>query len=98
MLRTLARPFALILIVSAFWRVWPNTKALFLVLFGGAFSMLLIWFPAKIDEFVFGSWHRGYRIDEHTPAFLIAGFGWFVLLSFVSLLFYSAWLAQLFGM
>ncbi len=42
-------------------------------------ALLLIGFAEQIDEPTFGTWHHGYRIDTHTPAVLIAGFGWILL-------------------
>jgi len=47
--------------------------------FGGC--ILLIWFPEDVNELTLGSWTKGAQIDVPTPAFLIAGFGWAVLLA-----------------
>ena len=43
-------------------------------------ALLLIWFAEQIDDLTFGTWHHGYLIDTHTPAVLIAGFGWILLI------------------
>ena len=42
---------------------------------------LLIWFPEEINSFTLGDWTKGAQINVPTPGYLIAGFGWVVLLA-----------------
>jgi hypothetical protein len=74
------------LIVGRAWVLAMNPVSMTLVV---APLVLLIWFPAQVDDYTYGLWDRGNRIDAHTPAFLISGFGWMVLLLLAVLLFRS---------
>ena len=55
-------------------------SALFGLCLGFAGCLALIWFPEEVNELTLGSWTKGAQIDVPTPAFLIGGFGWVVLL------------------
>jgi hypothetical protein len=77
---TIARALSLALAVLILGRAWmlsmnPVSMALCVVPL-----LVLIWFPAEVDDYTYGLWDRGNRIDTHTPKFLISGFGWMVLL------------------
>jgi hypothetical protein len=81
------RLLSLIVVAAAGLRAWPITNGLWLVTVVSAPCLILIWFPEQIDELTFGAWYRGYRIDSHTPAVLIAAMGWILLVVFGSILF-----------
>jgi hypothetical protein len=82
-----SRVLSVIVTAVAYVSAWPMHTGLWLVTLGCAPLLALIWFPRQIDEFTFGDWYRGYRIDSRTPAVLIAALGWIVLLVFASALF-----------
>jgi hypothetical protein len=42
--------------------------------------LVLIWFPDEVNDYTLGLWIDGYRIENRTPNFMIAGFGWIILL------------------
>lgn len=42
---------------------------------------LLVWFPDEINNLALGEWTRGAQINVPSPPFLIAGFGWVVLIA-----------------
>ncbi len=48
--------------------------------------LALIWFPEEVGEFT-GYVGRGGNIDAPSPAFLVAGFGWFFLVGLPVLLY-----------
>jgi hypothetical protein len=54
----------------------------------------LIWFAERVDEYTFGTWSRGNRIDSHTPPVLIEMFGWVILLLEASIVFYPTWVTR----
>jgi hypothetical protein len=84
---TLSRGLSLVVLVTAYLRAWHIHLGAWYVTLVATPLLILIWFPSEIDEFTFGNWYKGYRIDPHTPAFLIAWFGWIFLLLFALLLF-----------
>jgi hypothetical protein len=47
--------------------------------FFGSIGLLLIWFPAEVNEYTLGLWYAGYKIESPTPAWLIATAGWLLL-------------------
>lgn len=65
-------------------------------LLGFAPPLILIWFPGRVDEYTFGTWHKGYRIDSHTPARMIAIVGWVLLLLEASVIFDAGWASRFF--
>jgi hypothetical protein len=44
-----------------------------------AIAVVLIWFPEEVDEYTLGLWYAGYKIETHTPAWMIAAVGWLLL-------------------
>jgi len=66
---------ALGVIVWATWSIAPGLAVL-----KATVPLILIWFPYFVDDVTYGTWAHGYRIDSHTPAFLIAAVGWVLLL------------------
>lgn len=88
---TVSRSLSLAVLAAAYARAWHIGLSPWFVTLGAAPLLLLIWFPSEVDEFTFGAWYQGYRIDSHTPPVLIAWFGWILLLLFTGLLF-SPWL------
>jgi hypothetical protein len=78
---TLSVPRALSLAVVGvlYLRVWQIGLSGWYVTLCVVPMLVLIWFPNEVDELTFGIWYQGYRIDSHTPAFLIAAFGWIFL-------------------
>src|SRR5271165_3857175 len=89
-----SRSLSIVVAVAALYRVWPNPSALLRVALIMAPPMVLIWFPEQIDEYTFGTWHRGYRIDAHTPPAMIAMFGWVILLFEASIIFDPTWVMR----
>jgi hypothetical protein len=79
----------LVIILADLWRAMPSHDLLWAVVLCDGVAAGLIFFAKQIDEITFGTWQRGYQIDRHTPPFLIAGFGWVLLLSFSALLFFG---------
>lgn len=89
-----SRSLSIIVAAAALYRVWPNAAALLRVAIIMALPIVLIWFPEQVDEYTFGTWHRGYRIDAHTPPAMIAMFGWVILLLEASIVFDPAWVMR----
>jgi hypothetical protein len=85
---TLSRSLSLAVLAIAYLRAWHIHPGLWYVTLTAVPLLLLIWFSTEIDEFTFGNWYYGYRIDPHTPPTFIAWFGWIFLLLFTALLFY----------
>ena len=84
---TLSRGLSLLVLATAYLRAWHIHFSAWYVTLFAAPLLLLIWFPAQIDDYTFGAWYHGYRIDSHTPGVIIASFGWISLLLIVLLLF-----------
>ena len=42
--------------------------------------LVLIWFPDEVNDYTVGLWIDSYKIENPTPPFMIAGFGWILLL------------------
>jgi len=84
------RLVALLLIGADVWRAWSNRRVVVAILLCAAVALLLICFAAEIDEFTFGSSTSPMRrIDTHTPPWLIACFGWLLLLGISALVFFG---------
>jgi hypothetical protein len=79
-MRLTSRTLALLIVAVSMWRVWSVVHGPWYVVFCFVVPMILIWFPDQIDDMTFGTWDRGNQINVHTPAFLIVGFGWVILL------------------
>lgn len=56
-------------------------NAIFALLLVLLVSLAMIWFPKELNDLSFGGWHKGMQIDQKTPEFMIAGFGWIVLVA-----------------
>jgi hypothetical protein len=76
----IGRGLAIAIVLAAGLRVWMLDHRLWFAAFVLGFPLILIWFPEEIDDLSFGTWDRGNQINVHTPAFLIAAFGWAILL------------------
>jgi hypothetical protein len=87
-----SRSLTLVLTAATLLRIWPNSLFLLLAVIP---PIILIWFPEQVDEFTFGLWDRGNRIDSHTPPLMISIFGWVILLLEASIVFYPRWLPNL---
>src|SRR4029079_7212046 len=98
MMRATSRALSLLLVLASLWRAWPDSLLIWYVMLIGGPGLVMIWFPALVDDLFFGTWHEGYRIDAHTPAFLIAAVGWVLLLVDMSFVFDPALISRLFGM
>ena len=94
--RLVSRLLALVVAVAAMLRVLPNSSNLVRVLLAVALPTILIWFPEQVDEYTFGTWYKGNRIDSHTPPLMIAIFGWTILLLEASVIFDPAWIMRFF--
>jgi hypothetical protein len=76
----IGRGLAIAIVAAASLRVWMLDHQLWFAAFVLGLPLILIWFPEEIDDLSFGTWDRGNQINVHTPAFLIAAFGWGILL------------------
>jgi hypothetical protein len=79
----------LFIVLADLWRAVPNVDRVWAVIICDAAAAGLIFFSNEIDDLTFGTTQRGYQIDSHTPPFLIAGFGWLLLLGVSALLFFG---------
>jgi len=89
-----SRSLSIIVAVVVLYRMWPNRDGLLSIAIAMAAPLLLIWFPDTIDEYTFGSWDKGNRIDRHTPPVMIAMFGWVILLLEASIVFDPNWVTR----
>ena len=46
------------------------------------------------DEYTFGTWDKGNRIDRHTPPVMIVMFGWVILFLEASIVFDPDWVTR----
>jgi len=89
-----SRSLSIIVAVAVLYRMWPNKNGLLSIAIAMTAPLLLIWFPARIDEYTFGTWDKGNRINVHTPAIMIALFGWVILLLEASIVFDPGWVMR----
>ena len=97
MLRVISRVLSLLVVVATLWVAWPIAKGGWYVLLVVVPSVVFIWFPEQVDEYTFGAWRQGYRIDAHTPAAMIAVVGWVLLLIDSSVVVSPDLIARIFG-
>ena len=83
------RLVVLLIVLGDLWRALPSHDLLWAVVFCDGTAAGLIFFSSQLDDISFGKTQPGYQIDTHTPAFLISGFGWVLLLGFSALLFFG---------
>ena len=88
------RFIALIIAALTFAGAWPHAQLLWAVAFVDGVALFLIWLPDKIDDWTFGAYLRGGEVKSHTPAWMIASFGWILLLLLIVLLFWPALLSH----
>ena len=93
MKRLASRSLALLVAIATLLRIGPKSSAL-AYMFVMIPPIILIWFPELVDDYTFGLWDRGNRIDSHTPALMIEIFGWVILLLEASIIFDPAWLPR----
>src|ERR1700691_5446022 len=90
------RNFALLLALADLWRARVYDHGIWYVLMSDGLALVLIFFAEEIDDLTFGQWVQGMgmpdKIDVHTPPFLIAFFGWVMLLLNTAMLFFTHWL------
>jgi hypothetical protein len=89
-----SRSLSIIVAIVVLYRMWPNRNGLLSIALAMAAPLLLIWFPARVDEVTFGTWDKGNRINVHTPAIMIAMFGWVILLLEASIVFDPGWVTR----
>jgi len=89
-----SRSLSIILAVVLLYRMWPNRDGLVSIALAMAAPLALIWFPGQIDEYTFGTWDKGNRIDKHTPPLMIVIFGWVILLLEASIVFDPNWVMR----
>jgi hypothetical protein len=94
MLLRLSRWLSLAIFVLALVETRHSPRATWL---SGAIALVCIWFPALVDDVTFGTTRAGYKIDTHSPPWLIAGCGWLLLLIQASSSFFPGWLSRAFG-
>jgi len=80
-----------------FAKAWSHSQWLWGIAFVDAVALFLIWAPDEIDEWAFGAYLRGGEVNSHTPAWMIAGFGWILLLLISVLLFWPRLLSRALG-
>ena len=89
-----SRSLSIILAIVVLYRMWPNKDGLVSIAMAMAAPLVLIWFPEQIDEYTFGTWDKGNRINVHTPPVMIAMFGWVILLLEASVVFDPHWVTR----
>ena len=91
------RNFALLLTIADLWRTSIYAHGIWFVLIVDGIALVFICFADEIDDLTFGQWFEGIgipsKIDAHTPPFLIAFFGWAMLVLNTAMLFFTNWLA-----
>lgn len=97
MTRVISRSLSLLAVAAALFRAWEIRLGIWYVVLEVLPILSLIWFPEVIDDLTFGTWRAGYRVDSHTPTFMIASVGWLLLFLSVFVLFDPDLLARLFG-
>jgi hypothetical protein len=98
MIRLVSRILSLVVVAAALWRVWDVHTGPWYVVLVVIPALVFIWFPETVDDYTFGTWAYGNRIDSHTPAFLIASLGWVLLFQYSIELFVPNFFQRLFGM
>jgi hypothetical protein len=87
------RNFALLLVFAHLCRLSFFDHGVWHVLLFDGLALALIMFSREIDDMTFGQWFPDAgKITAHTPPFLIAGFGWLMLLANTAMLFFTNWL------
>ena len=86
---TTRRLLVLLIVLADLWRALHVVDLVWAVVICDGLAEVLIFFAGQIDDLTFGSSGKGYQIDRHTPPFLIAGFGWLLLLGFSAALFFG---------
>lgn len=67
-----------------------ENKEIFAVVIGYIIPVLMIWFPEEVNDLTLGTGGvDGPVIDSPTPAFMISGVGWLVLLGLPLTLLFS---------
>ncbi len=97
MIQFVSRALSVLVLGVTLWAAWPVQNGGRDVMLGVAPTLVFIWFPKHIDEYTFGMWTKGYRIDAHTPAVFIAAVGWILLLVSASLVISPELVSHLFG-
>jgi len=92
------RNFAFLLTLADLWRASSYADGIWYVLILDGLALVLICFAAEIDELTFDQWVQGTgmpgKINVHTPPFLIALFGWAILLLNTAMLFFTGWIGS----
>lgn len=83
---TRAGILSLVIVLAMLWHGWSKAGHIIIMVIP---PLALIWFPQVIDEYTFGSWYKGNRIDVHTPAFLLEAVGWMLLLLEAGVVFHA---------
>ncbi len=88
-----SRNLAFLLSIADLWRVRAYDRGVWYVLTSDGLALIFIFFADEIDDLTFGQWvgQGAGKIDVHTPPFLIALFGWVILLLNTAMLFFTAW-------
>ena len=89
-----SRSLSIIVAVAVLFHIWPNKDGLVRIAIAMAIPLLLIWFPEQVDDYTFGTWDKGNRINVHTPSVMIAMFGWVILLLEASIIFDPSWVMR----
>jgi hypothetical protein len=97
MICTASRALSLVVVAATLWFAWPISRGGWYVLLVVVPSLVFIWFPEQVDEYTFGFWQSGYRIDSHTPPIMIAVVGWVLLLIDASFVLDPNFIAKVFG-
>jgi hypothetical protein len=82
------RNFALLLAFAHVWRVSFFDHGVWYILLFDGLALVFIHFARAIDDLTFGQWTLDSgKITARTPPFMIAGFGWLMLLAMTVVLF-----------
>lgn len=72
------------------WAVFTlENKDIFIATFGTLIPVLMIWYPEEVNDYTLGFSREGGTIDKPTPAFMIAGIGWLLLIVIPLAMFYN---------
>ncbi len=60
-----------------------NGNEIFAVVVCLAVPVVMVWYPAEINEYTLGTFGEGGQIDKPTPPWMISTFGWVLLVGFL---------------
>lgn len=88
MQRFRSRIVAVAISALALVKAWPHMTLLWATAWVDGIALVLIWVPEKIDAWTYGTYMKGGEVSSHTPGWMIAGFGWGLLLLIIVILYW----------